>query len=148
MSSTTCVMKYEMYRSKSCSDEDFDAISQAYKRITADDKDLCATVQKRLNDNTVMNGELHPQMANTTLPFQAVVRTILEEHRLREQEAQRDIWPARQILPEDATTSKDDDDFCSSLSARKENQDCSTMAGQSGCCGGMACQPNGGNLVY
>lgn len=141
-------MKYEIFRSQSCSDEDFDAISKAYKRMTAEDKDVCIAAQKSLNDGTVVNGEFHPQMANTPLPFQAFVRTILEEHRLREQEAQREIWPARQKLPEEATTSKDDDDFCSSLSARKDSQDCSTMAGQSGCCGGMACQSGSNNLVY
>lgn len=141
-------MKYEMYRSQSCSDEDFDAISKEYKRMTTEDKDLCITTQKSLEDGTVANGELHPQMANTPLPFQSAVRALLEEHRLREQEAQREIWPARQVLPEDATTSKDDDDFCNSLSARKDPQDCSTMAGQSGCCGGMACQSSSNNLVY
>lgn len=140
-SPTTCSMRYEVYRHTASSDEDFELICQVYKRIMSEDKDHCIQAQKNLDDPRVEQGPLH---------FQTAVRDILQEHHKREEEEQQEIWPARQTLPEQASVSKEDQDFCTKLEGqRAEIPDCSTMAGQGGCCsGGMGCQSANDALVY
>ena len=149
-SSTMCSMRYEVYRHKDSSDEDFDLVNQAYKRIMSEDKDLCTQAQKNLNNGVFGTGDLHPRMEEGPLYFQTVIREILQEHRKREEEMQQEIWPARQVLPEQASTSREDEDFCAKLvGQRAEIPDCSSMASQGGCCaGGMGCQSGNGSLVY
>ncbi|KAJ1710899.1 iron-sulfur domain containing protein [Aspergillus flavus] len=129
-SATKCVTRYEVYRNNDSSDEDFELISQTYKRIMSEDKDLCTDAQKNLS-NHIEKG---------SLDFQTVVRELVLEHYKKEQEAGREIWPTRQTLPTSATTSEEDMTFCNKLDAQAKGSDCSTTAG--GCCGGTGCQPN------
>lgn len=145
-------MKYEIYRNKSSSTEDFDLINQMYKRIMSEDKDLCISTQKSFN-----NGELHPKMEKGPLYFQTAVREIVTEHREKEEKEGKEIWPARQRLPETtaAGVSKEDDEFCRELdmTGKKGQRDVvSEGCGMEGCCsaggrgGGGA--PASGSLVY
>ncbi|KAE8140198.1 Rieske [2Fe-2S] iron-sulfur domain-containing protein [Aspergillus pseudotamarii] len=124
-SATKCTMRFEVYRNKNSSDKDFELISQTYKRIMSEDKDLCTNAQKNLSDHTE-KGSLNLQM---------VVRELVKEHYKKEQEAGREIWPTRQTLPTAATISEEDMTFCNKLDAQSKG---STSAG--GCCGG-GCQP-------
>lgn len=142
-SPTNCAMRYEVYRNKASSDEDFELINAMYKRIMSEDKYLCVYTQKNLNTGVFVNGELHPTMEKGPLYFQSVVRGLVLEHHKREEAAQREIWPARQALPGDASTSQEDMNFCSKLTSQSKAEDacCSTVARQTdGCCSGMACQ--------
>lgn len=148
VSPTKCSMRYEVYRNKASSNEDFELINQMYKRIMSEDKYLCINAQKNLNNGVFVNGELHPRMEKGPLYFQTAVREILQEHHKREEQEQQEIWPARQTLPAEASVSKEDEDFCSKLVSQRSDaiDGCSAVAGQAGCCsGGTGCQPS---LVY
>ncbi|KAE8381869.1 Rieske [2Fe-2S] iron-sulfur domain-containing protein [Aspergillus bertholletiae] len=136
-SATKCMMRYEVYRHKNSSDEDFELINQTYKRIVSEDQDLCTDVQKNLSNGAFAIGESDPQMEKGSLQFQTIVRQLVLEHYNREQDAGREIWPTRQTLPTAATTSEEDMTFCNKLDARAKGS-----SPASGCCGGTACQSN------
>lgn len=108
-------MQYQVFRNKNATDEQFDLVNQIYKRIMSEDKYLCDLAQKNLSAGVFVNGELHPRFEKGPLFFQKVVRDTVTEHYAREQTAKQEIWPARQKLPQEATISKKDIDFCASL---------------------------------
>lgn len=148
-SSTNCVMRYEVYRNKNASDEDFDLINQMFKRIMSEDKHLCTEAQKNLNTGVFVNGELHPEMEKGPLYFQSTVRDIVTDYHKREEEAGHEVWPSRQPVPEGARTTQEDIDFCSKLtsSSQVKSDDCGTQA-SGGCCGGGGCGAGNETLVF
>lgn len=146
-SPTSCSMRYEVYRKKESSDEDFDKINSMFKRIMAEDKELCTNAQKNLNGGVFVNGELHPHMEKGPLYFQNMVRGLVTEFHKREQEAGHEIWPSRQTLPSEAQTSQQDIDFCSKLQSKSQaNADCAIQMG--GCSGGVECLSGNPALAY
>lgn len=60
VSATQTQMEYEVYRHKDATDEEFTYISDTFKRILQEDKDLCNAAQRNLNGSVFVNGELHP----------------------------------------------------------------------------------------
>lgn len=100
-------MRYEVYRNKYASDEDFNIISDMYKRIMSEDKYLCVHTQKNLNAGVFVNGQLHPEMEKGPLYFQKTVREVVMEHHKKEEAVGHEIWPAQQLLPKNATVSQD-----------------------------------------
>ncbi|KAK2761406.1 hypothetical protein FQN54_001928 [Arachnomyces sp. PD_36] len=118
---TSSSMRYEVYRNKSSSEEDFQLINQMYKRIMSEDKVLCDLAQKNLNSGVFVNGEMHPKMEKGPLYFQKVVRETVTEHHRREKAAREEIWPARQNLPENALVSQEDVEFCKGLACSDNN---------------------------
>lgn len=116
-------MRYEVYRNKNSSEEDFQRIDQIYKRVMAEDKYLCDLTQKNLNSGVFVNGEMHPKMERGPLYFQQCVREIVQAHHKREQVAKQEIWPARQQLPTTAMVSGKDVEFCSGLACQTTTQE-------------------------
>ena len=114
-------MKYEVYRHKDSSDKDFDLINQMYKRIMSEDKYLCDEAQKNLNAGVFVNGELHPRMEKGPLYFQKYIRNLVAEHRQKEADANGEIWPSRQMIPESAKTTEKDIQFCSAVDCCRLN---------------------------
>lgn len=98
-SPTQCVMRYEVYRHKDATDENFNLISDIYKRIMSEDKYLCMHTQKNLNTGVFVNGQLHPEMEKGPLHFQKTVRDVVTEHFAKEEAAGHQIWPAKHDLP-------------------------------------------------
>ncbi|QKX64599.1 uncharacterized protein TRUGW13939_11774 [Talaromyces rugulosus] len=135
VSPTSAVMRYEVYRNKNATDEDFDYVNSMYKRIMSEDKYLCDLTQKNLNRGVFVNGLLHPEKEKGPLYFQKMVRDVVTEHYNREQKAKREIWPARQTLPELSIASEKDIEFCSGLSCNTGN-DCPATLDE-----GIACVP-------
>jgi hypothetical protein len=121
-------MRYEVYRHKESSDEDFQSIYQAYRLIVSENEAIYNSAQGNLDSRTSADGEVQPRNADSPLYFQTIVRDLVESHQKREATSHEQIWPARQRLPQDAAVSKEDVDFCSKL----------TPEG-GGCCGGKAC---------
>ena len=119
---TSSMMQYEVYRNKHASDEQFDRVNQMYKRIMSEDKYLCEHAQKNINAGVFVNGELHPRMEKGPLYFQKLVRDSVQEHHEREQLAKQKIWPARQVLPDNALVSQKDIDFCSGLACQTNEE--------------------------
>jgi hypothetical protein len=115
-------MRYEVFRKKTSSDEDFHRIDQIYKRIMAEDKYLCDLTQKNLNSGIFINGEMHPKMEKGPLYFQQVVREIVTSHHKKEQAAKHEIFPARQQLPPTALVSGKDIEFCSGLACQTNQE--------------------------
>ncbi len=104
-SPTKCVMRYEVYRNKDATDEQFTTISDMYKRIMSEDKYLCTHSQKNLNAGIFVNGELHPEMEKGPIHFQSTVRDIVTAHHKKELASGHEIWPAhRGPISQDNTT--------------------------------------------
>ncbi|KAF2186008.1 ISP domain-containing protein [Zopfia rhizophila CBS 207.26] len=118
---TSSSMRYEVFRNKNSSEEDFQLINQMYKRIMSEDKVLCDLAQKNLNAGVFINGEMHPRMEKGPLYFQKVVRDTVTEHHKREKAAKQEIWPARQNLPNNALVSQEDVEFCTGLACSSNN---------------------------
>ena len=129
-------MRYEAYRHKDSSDSDFSQINQAYKHIMSEDKDHCENTQKNP----------HNSEQNSPLYFQSSIRDILQEHHQREESAKREIWPARQAVPENASTTKDDEDLASKVIGQRQTDCGPALTG--GCCGGGCMQAGNDGLVY
>ncbi|KAJ5337579.1 hypothetical protein N7452_004307 [Penicillium brevicompactum] len=125
---TTSAVRYEVYRNKDSSDEDFEIVNQAYKLIASEDEALYTETQKGLGTRVSGDGELQPRNADSPRYFQTIIRDLIEEHQAIEEQSQGEVWPAQQRLPKEASISKEDMDFCSKL----------TPEG-GGCCGGKAC---------
>ncbi|PYH31284.1 aromatic ring-hydroxylating oxygenase subunit alpha [Aspergillus neoniger CBS 115656] len=130
ISPTRSVMKYEVYRNKNSSDEDFELINTMYKRIMSEDKYLCDLTQKNLNAGVFVNGELHPKMEKGPLYFQKVVRDVVTEHFQREEKEGQEYWPARQRVPKEAATSAQDMQFCANLGCGAGKECCSNIGAQ------------------
>lgn len=120
---TTSTMRYEVYRNKNSSEEEFQLINQMYKRIMSEDKALCDLAQKNLNAGIFVNGEMHPRMEKGPLYFQKLIRETVVDHHKREQVAKQQIWPARQNLPTTALVSQQDVEFCSGLACQPTLQE-------------------------
>lgn len=115
-------MRYEVFRNKNSSEEDFQLVNQIYKRIMSEDKYLCDLTQRNLNAGVFVNGEMHPRMEKGPLYFQKFVRDTVMAHYKREQGVKQEIWPARQALPSTAMVSKEDIDFCSGLACQTNQE--------------------------
>lgn len=113
------VMKYEVYRNKNSSDEDFNVINEMYKRIMSEDKVLCTNAQKNLNAGIFVNGEMHPELEKGPLFFQKTVREIVTAHWKKEQQAGREIRPAQQVI---ASASQSDANFCTAVDCCRNNK--------------------------
>ncbi len=89
------VMRYEVYRHKDATDEDFNLISDMYKRIMSEDKYLCTHTQTNLNAGVFIDGLLHPDLGMGPLHFQSTVREVVTEQFNKELAAGHEIWPAQ-----------------------------------------------------
>lgn len=117
-------MRYEVYRNKTSSDEDFDLISSMYRRIMSEDKELCTRAQLNITRGVFVNGELHPEKEKGPLFFQKSVRELVTAHYAREQAAGEEIWPARQRLPQEgAEVSEKDVGFCAAVDCAKMREE-------------------------
>ncbi|PLB38274.1 aromatic ring-hydroxylating oxygenase subunit alpha [Aspergillus candidus] len=114
VSSSQTKMEYEVFRHKDASDEAFTGISELFKQVLREDKDLCNAAQTNLNAGVFTNGVLHPQAEKGPLYFQQVVRKLLFEHRQEEEKAGKEIWPA---VPGHVVSDKVEEElqFCRSL---------------------------------
>ena len=115
-------MRYEVYRNKNSSEEDFQLINGMYKRVMSEDKGLCDLAQNNINAGVFINGEMHPRMEKGPLYFQKVARDTVMAHFKSEKAAKQEIWPARQTLPDTATVSKGDVEFCSGLACHANQE--------------------------
>ncbi|WYZ42408.1 hypothetical protein EsH8_VI_000107 [Colletotrichum jinshuiense] len=107
-------MEYEVYRHKDAKEEDFTYISEFFKQVLREDKDLCNGAQKNLNAGIFVNGELHPRVEKGPLFFQQITRDLVMTHREKEDEQGSEIWPATP-KPDVADRTEEDVSFCRGL---------------------------------
>ncbi|KAJ6069329.1 hypothetical protein N7499_011216 [Penicillium canescens] len=114
VSESQTLMEYEVYRHKDAPEAKFTEISDFFKQVLREDKDLCNAAQKNLNTGIFTNGQLHPNAEKGPLYFQKLVRDLVFKHRLEEEKAGQDIWPA---TPQHVNTAKVDEElqFCQAL---------------------------------
>ena len=122
ISPTRSSMHYQIFRNKNSTEAEFNLIAQMYHRIVGEDKELCELAQRNLNAGIFVNGELHPRLEKGPLYFQKVDRDVIRSHWKLEQAAKREIWPARQNLPSSAVVSQEDEDLCSGLACRTNQE--------------------------
>ncbi|EGX91794.1 iron-sulfur cluster-binding protein, rieske family domain protein [Cordyceps militaris CM01] len=94
ISATQTHMEYEVYRNAESSAAAFTEISDFFKDIMREDKELCNGAQKNLNAGIFLNGELHPRAEKGPLFFQMLTRNLVNRHYEEEQAAGAQIWPA------------------------------------------------------
>lgn len=101
---TKSAVKYEVYRNKNSSDADFAAALAAHKKLMSE---------------AASNVQTQP---DSPLFFQAALKESVVSHHKREVNADGEIWPARQTLPKSASTSKNDENFCSNVDCCRINK--------------------------
>lgn len=106
---------YEVYRNKSSSDEDFDAVDGMYHRVMTEDKGLCAAAQRNIETGVFINGDMHPFKEKGSLFCQTLTRAAVMGHRGQEVAVNAEIWPAQQAAPPETSSTQGDIDFCSAL---------------------------------
>ncbi|KAI0155595.1 Rieske [2Fe-2S] iron-sulfur domain-containing protein [Pestalotiopsis sp. NC0098] len=116
-------MHYEIYKNRNSSREDFELISKMYAKVMGEDKVLCDNAQKNLNAGVFVNGLLHPKFEKAPVFFQSTAREVITEHYRREKDAGREIWPARQSLPVEATVSQEDVEICDGLACGNQQKE-------------------------
>lgn len=116
-------MHYEVYRNKHSSQEDFDVISKTYAKVMGEDKVLCNNAQKNINTGVYVTGQLHPKHEKAPIFIQGLIREAVNEHFKRERMEGREIWPAQQQLPENATTTMADVEICQGISCGVQNEE-------------------------
>ncbi|KAF7715046.1 Uncharacterized protein PECH_003516 [Penicillium ucsense] len=149
IASTTTSMRFEVFRKDGATDEAIDQIDALLQRTLAEERRLFEATQTNLDaSNSSSGGEPWETLLETSpLNFASQVRDLMTEFRHREASAGHEIWPSRQILPTDATTSRGDLDFCARLQAPGQTDgDCATL--EPGCHGSAACQSANPALAY
>lgn len=116
-------MEYEVYRHKDASDAEFEAIDSMYKRVLNEDKWLCLNTQKNYDAGIYMSGEMHTRMEKRPLFAQQTVRSLVRAHYDQEKKLGREIWPARQVLPDSAVQVLDDEIFACNLTCPSDKLD-------------------------
>ncbi|TKX26901.1 oxidoreductase-like protein 7 [Elsinoe australis] len=120
---TTTKITYEIYRNRNSSESDFRLIADMYARVMSEDKALCNAAQKNISTGVFVNGQLHPKYEKAPLFFQSTVREVIYEHFKKEKEAGKEIWPARQALPDNAEVSLEDQEICEGLMCSPKQQE-------------------------
>ena len=115
-------MHYQIFRNKNSSEEDFQLIHQLYKKVVGEDKVLCMLAQRNLNAGIFVNGEMHPRLEKGPLYFQKTAREVIREHFERETVVKKEIWPARQRLPDTAGVAREDMELCESLDCAADQE--------------------------
>ncbi|KAG8624662.1 hypothetical protein KVT40_007729 [Elsinoe batatas] len=121
-SSTSTNITYEIYKNRNSSEEDFRLIADMYARVMGEDKVLCNAAQKNLNAGVFVNGQMHPKLEKAPLFFQNTVRTVITEHFKKEKATGKEIWPARQVIPQGAEVSLEDQEICEGIMCSPQQQ--------------------------
>ncbi|UPX09314.1 uncharacterized protein EKO05_0000005 [Ascochyta rabiei] len=131
-------MEYEVYRSKTATDEEFNKIHLLYKQVLEEDKELCNAAQANLNGGIFINGQLHPEKEKGPLYFQQVHRKLVMAHREIEKTENdgAQLWPASPKPKGIMKTAK----------LSEEEQFCAELEADSDCAGGSASE--GGPLAW
>ncbi|KAM3564071.1 hypothetical protein ARSEF4850_002010 [Beauveria asiatica] len=114
ISATKTHMEYEVYRSIDATETEFVDMSDFFKNIMMEDKELCNGAQRNLNGGIFLNGELHPRAEKGPLYFQMLTRNLVTKHYESEQAKGQEIWPAVPTHRVSDTIQKDID-LCNKL---------------------------------
>ncbi|KAI9904309.1 hypothetical protein N3K66_000838 [Trichothecium roseum] len=115
-------MQYEVYRHEDATDEAFRYITEFFKQVLREDKDLCVAAQKNFDVGVFTSGELHPRVEKGTLFTQHLTRQLVVPHRQEEERQEREIWPATPKPSASQTLGINEDlEFCAKLDCAHDN---------------------------
>lgn len=115
LSANKTKMHYQIFRHRDAKPELFKLVNDLYVQVMTEDKDMVSGVQRNLQRGLFVNGELHSRVESAALHTQAKTREAVMQHRKMEEQEGRKIWPAvRTDLGQDQET-KEDEEFCASL---------------------------------
>ena len=112
-----------MYKHNDATHDEFTKISDFFKNVMREDKELCNEAQKNLNSGIFLNGQLHPQKEKGPLFFQKLTRDLVNKHRRQEEATGGEIWPAvpnHKVNP----TIQADIDLCKTLDCSSTPASC------------------------
>lgn len=112
-SATTSLMRYEVYRAKDATDEQFKEKLDFFAQVEGEDKWLANGTQSNLNSDTYTTGPFHPEVEEGVTFVTELIKDILHQHIDEEKERGDEWWPARRALIK--KTSEEDEVFCRSV---------------------------------
>ncbi|XXG96485.1 hypothetical protein Hte_002768 [Hypoxylon texense] len=110
ISATKSLMRYEVYRHKSVSPEDFKKEVDFFGQVEAEDKWLANGVQGNFNGDTYVTGPLHPDVEEAVSYVMKLVRNMIHVHADEEKQRKAEWWPARRSTKEAGAI--EDEAFC------------------------------------
>ncbi|GAA5905784.1 hypothetical protein JCM8208_000897 [Rhodotorula glutinis] len=110
----SCNVSFDVYRHKTCTDEQFDEAHKFFVQVETEDKMLCANVQKNLERGNYNSGPLHPTRESGCIYFQKWYVEHLKEHHTKEQAAGTEIRGGKSFYRGAPT---DVDDFAAQVDA-------------------------------
>lgn len=93
------IMRYEVYRNKNATEEEFTEISSMYKRVMSEDKYLALGAHANIKRGVFVNGEMHADMEKGAIWFQSNIRRLVKDHFENEVAVGHQIWPEKQPQP-------------------------------------------------
>lgn len=72
-------MEYEVYKHKDATDEEFKEITEFFRKVLIEDKDLCNGAQKNLEAGIFLNGELHPRVEKVRAVMILPIKNLLSK---------------------------------------------------------------------
>jgi len=112
-------MRYEVYRRKGVSAEEYKDELDFYNQVEGEDKFLANGAQGNLNTGMYTAGPLHPDLEEGVAYVEGLIRNMLHEHVERERSEGHQIWPAKRQMH--GKELNEDEALC--------NEVCSTAAG-------------------
>jgi hypothetical protein len=100
-SATTCSMRFEIYRNKNATDEEFHDTWNFLKQVETEDKALSTNTHKNLVSDTYVAGPLHPVVEETLKFVEGLIRDYLKDHVEEEKKAGTQIWPVRRNVKDE-----------------------------------------------
>jgi hypothetical protein len=113
ISATSISMQYEVYRHKECTDAEFEEMDGFMKQIENEDREICTRAQKNLNAGVYDAGPLHWKREKGVQYFKGLVKESILEHRRKEKQLGRELWPAQRLTSSE--NAEEERDFCRDL---------------------------------
>ena len=111
----TSLMRYEVYRHKDTSPEDFKKDLDFYKQVESEDKWLAGGSQLNFDNDTYTVGPLHPDVEEAVTYVTKLVKKMLQDHVNEEKSRGEQWWPARRVHKLEGM--EEDEAFCRNVCA-------------------------------
>jgi predicted Abi (CAAX) family protease len=111
-----------VYLHKNASPSDLDRFKQIYEQAPPETKGLSTLTPPNLNHQAPSDEQVNMELEKASIYFQNLIREEVTQHWQREQQAQKEIWPAAPPTRYDTTNSEEDIDFCSGLACAPTGQ--------------------------
>lgn len=112
-------MRYEVYRSKTATEEKLKEKLEFFAQVEREDKWLANGAQSNLNSDTYTTGPVHPDVEKAVTYGVGLVKNMLRDHVDEEKKRGAEWWPARRAPVQSA--SEEDEAFCRGVCSNSVN---------------------------